>query len=194
MTRPAVFLDRDGCLSEEVGYVNHVSRIRAIPGVAGAIARLNRAGVPAVMVTNQAGAARGYFPLDLIEQVNAALVAQLAGQGARIDGVYYCPHLRGAVLPELDVDCGCRKPRTGLIERAAADLNLDPKRSFMVGDKYSDVELGFAMGGEGLLVLTGYGRGEVEWFSSGWKRPPDLVAENLDEVVDHVFERLGIDG
>ena len=86
--RPAVFFDRDGTLSEEVGYVNHVSRIRAIPGTAAAIKRLNEAGVPAVIVSNQAGAARGYFPFDLIDEVNRALLEQLAAEGARVAGVY----------------------------------------------------------------------------------------------------------
>lgn len=194
MSRPAVFLDRDGCLSVEVGYVNHISRIRPIDGVPEQIARLNAAGIPAVMVTNQAGAARGYFPLELIEQVNARLVEMIAEQGGRIDGVYYCPHLPGAKDPRFDVECNCRKPRPGMIEQAAKDMDLDPKRSFMVGDKYSDVQLAFNVGAKGILVLSGYGRGELELFGKDWPRQPDKIAETMKDAVDYVFETLGIDG
>jgi D-glycero-D-manno-heptose 1,7-bisphosphate phosphatase len=193
LKKPAAFFDRDGTLSDEIGYVNHVSRIRAVDGGPEAIARLNKAGVPVVMVTNQAGAARGYFPLSLIDEVNAALLAQYSDRGATIDAVYYCPHLPSSVIPELAVDCDCRKPKPGLLLRAAADWNLSLAGSFVIGDKYSDVELGFAMGGEGILVLTGYGLGERQWFQHTWKRPPSLIAKDLGEVVDHILRKLNID-
>ena len=98
------------------------------------------------------------------------------------------------MVPELAVDCGCRKPKTGMIEKAAADLDLDPKRSFVVGDKYSDVQLGFAVGARGVLVLTGYGRGELQWFGDTWEKKPSLVAENLGQVVDYVLETVKNDG
>ncbi len=192
MSRPAVFFDRDGTLSREVGYVNHVSRIEAIAGGPAAIRRLNEAGVPVIVVSNQAGAARGYFPFSLIDQVNAALAAQYEREGAHFDAIYYCPHLSGSKVPELNVDCNCRKPKTGMVDRAAAEHDLDLRRSFMVGDKYSDAQLGFAMNGEGILVKTGYGRGELQWFSGDWLKMPDLIAENLGEVVDYVLKKLGM--
>ncbi len=190
MSQSAVFFDRDGTLSREVGYVNHVSRIEAIPGGPSAVKRLNDAGVPVIMVSNQAGAARGYFPHSLIDEVNEELTRQYELKGAHFDAMYYCPHLAGSKIPEFDIACDCRKPKTGMVDRAAAELDLDLWRSFMVGDKYSDVQMGFAMNGQGILVKTGYGRGELQWFQDSWDRMPNLIAEDLGDVVDYVLNIL----
>jgi D-glycero-D-manno-heptose 1,7-bisphosphate phosphatase len=190
VSQPAVFFDRDGTLSREVGYVNHVRRIEAISGGPEAVKRLNDAGIPVVVVSNQAGAARGYFPQSLIDEVNAELSRQYELKGAHFDAIYYCPHLKGSNAPEFNVECDCRKPKTGMVDQAAAELDLDLWRSFMVGDKYSDVQLGFAMNAKGILVMTGYGRGELQWFQDGWHRMPDLIAEDLTEVVDYVLKKL----
>jgi D-glycero-D-manno-heptose 1,7-bisphosphate phosphatase len=188
---PAVFLDRDGCLTEEMGYVNHVSRVRLLPRAAEAIKRLNRAAVPAVVVTNQAGIARGYFSPDVLEAVNAEVARQLAQQGARLDGVYVCPHHPREGEPPYRARCRCRKPRPGLLLRAARDLAIDLAASVMVGDKISDVAAGQAAGAAGILVLTGYGRGEWEHRRARWRIKPDHVAGDLLDAVDWALARGG---
>lgn len=161
--RPAVFMDRDGCLIEEMGYLNHPSRVRILPRTAAAVSRLNAAGVPALMATNQAGIARGYFSAETLAEINAEVVRQLELEGARLDGLYVCTHHPSAGRPPYRLVCACRKPKPGLLHRAARELGLDLSRSVMVGDKPSDVEAGQAAGGTGVLVLTGYGRGEWEY-------------------------------
>ena len=187
--RAAIFIDRDGCLTEEVGYVNHVSRIRLLPRTADAIRRLNGAGVPAVMVTNQAGIARGYFTEALLHAVNAEMVRQLAAAGARLDGLYVCPHHPSEGEPPYRMICDCRKPRPGLLQRAARDLRLDLAGSVMVGDKISDVAVGQSVGAAGVLVLTGYGRGEWEHQRAQWTSKPDHVAKDLLDAVDWALAR-----
>ena len=181
--RRAVFMDRDGTISEEVGYVNHVSRYRVFPFAAEAVRTLNEAGWLAVLVTNQAGVARGYFKEDLIGEVHKVLTAELERGGARLDAVYYCPHHPSVGEPPYRFDCDCRKPRPGLLLRAAEDLGLDLSQCWMVGDRYSDTELARNAGARSAFVLTGYGRGELEHQSQAWPRRPDLVAENLLEAV-----------
>jgi D-glycero-D-manno-heptose 1,7-bisphosphate phosphatase len=184
--RRAVFMDRDGTISEEVGYVNHVSRYRVFPFAAEAVRVLNDAGRLAVLVTNQAGVARGYFKEELIGEVHKVLVAELEREGARLDAVYYCPHHPTVGEPPYRFDCDCRKPRPGLLLRAADELGLDLSRCWMVGDRYSDTELARNAGARSALVLTGYGRGELEHQSHAWPRRPDLVAENLLEAVKKI--------
>ncbi|HEX8458407.1 MAG TPA: HAD family hydrolase [Pyrinomonadaceae bacterium] len=181
--RRAVFIDRDGTISEEVGYVNHPTRYRVFPYAAEAVRRLNEAGWLAVLVTNQAGVARGYFTEDVIGAVHALLAEELARGGARLDAVYYCPHHPTVGEPPYRFDCDCRKPRPGLIRRAADDLSIDVSRSWMVGDRYSDTELARNAGARAALVLSGYGRGEWEYQRAAWRHKPDLVAENLLEAV-----------
>ena len=118
--RPAVLLDRDGTINEQMGYVNHLSRFHLLPGAARAIRGLNEAGLAVVVVTNQSGLARGYFPESLLEAVHAEMYRLLAQEGARLDGLYVCPHHPEAKEERFRLDCDCRKPRTGLLERAAA--------------------------------------------------------------------------
>jgi D-glycero-D-manno-heptose 1,7-bisphosphate phosphatase len=185
--RSAVFIDRDGTISEEVGYVNHVSRYRVFPFAAEAVRALNSAGRLAVLVTNQAGVARGYFAEEMIDKVHGMLTAELARGGARLDAIYYCPHHPTVGEPPYRFDCDCRKPKPGLILRAAAELRLDLARCWMVGDRYSDTELARNAGVRSAFVLTGYGRGELEHQSQAWPRRPNLVAENLLEAVRKII-------
>jgi len=186
--RRAVFIDRDGTISEEVGYVNHVSRYRVFPFAAEAVRTLHDAGWLAVLVTNQAGVARGYFREDLIGQVHGVLAAELERGGARLDAVYYCPHHPSVGEPPYRLDCDCRKPRPGLLRRAAEELGVDLAGCWMVGDRHSDVELARNAGVRSAFVLTGYGRGELEHQSEAWKHRPDLVAENLLEAVRQIIK------
>lgn len=181
--RRAVFLDRDGTISEEMGYVNHLRRFSIFPYAAAAIRRLNEAGLPVIVVTNQSGAARGFFPESLIQEIHAKMTAELAAGGAHVDGIYYCPHIR-------DDNCSCRKPLPGMLERAAAEHNLDLKDSTLVSDRYDDIAMAQAAGCTGVLVLSGYGRGEYEWNRRKWPRDPDAVVEELKEAVDLIFERM----
>jgi D-glycero-D-manno-heptose 1,7-bisphosphate phosphatase len=185
--RRAVFIDRDGTISEEVGYVNHPSRYRVFPFAAEAIKSLNEAGWLAVLVTNQAGVARGYFKEDVIAAVHGLLARELERNGARLDAVYYCPHHPAVGEPPYRADCDCRKPRPGLITRAAAEHDIDLAASWMVGDRYGDVELARNAGVRAALVLTGYGRGEFEYQRGAWRGEPDLIAENLLEAVREIL-------
>ncbi len=187
--QPAVFMDRDGCLTEEVGYVNHPSRIRLLPRTAEAVRRLNQAGVAAVMVTNQTGIARGYFSEETLHAANARMRTELEAGGARLDGVYVCMHHPTEGEPPYRADCDCRKPRPGLLNRAAAELGLDLRASVMVGDKFSDVAAGHAAGAAGVLVLTGYGRGEWEYARHAQDVKPDHVAEDLLDAVEWALAR-----
>jgi len=188
--RPAVFIDRDGCLIEEAGYINHPSRVRVLPRSPAAVARLNRAGVAAVMATNQAGVARDYFSMETLDAVNAEVERQLGEEGARLDAVYVCTHHPTAGRPPFRLECECRKPKPGLLLRAAAELSLDLSRSVMVGDKPSDIGAGQAAGLATVLVLTGYGRGEWEYRRHEWTLKPDHVAEDLFDAVLWALGRL----
>ena len=186
---PAVFLDRDGTINEQMGYVNHLSRFQLLPGVARAIRSLNEAGLPVVVVTNQSGLARGYFPESLLEAVHAELHRLLAREGAHLDGLYICPHHPEAREERFRLDCNCRKPRTGLLERAAAELGLDLGRSYMVGDRWSDLRCGAAVGATTVLVLTGYGRGDALYVGPGQTVQPDQVAEDLEAAARWILDR-----
>jgi len=178
--RPAVFLDRDGVVIEDVSYLDTIDRLALFPWTIDSIRALNRAGLPVVVVTNQSGVARGFFSEAFVGDVHRELSARLAAGGARIDAYYYCPHHPDGRVPEYARACDCRKPSRGLIDRAARDLNLDPARSFVVGDKQSDIELARAAGARGILVRTGYGGAERP-------RPGGTVGEiEADAVVDNL--------
>jgi D-glycero-D-manno-heptose 1,7-bisphosphate phosphatase len=188
-SRPAVFIDRDGTLTEEVGYVNHPARLMLLPRAGEAIRRLNAAGVAAVVVTNQAGVARGYFSESVLHAVNESLRAQLARVGARLDGLYACLHHPSEGEDPYRVQCECRKPKPGLLLRAAAELGLDLARSTMIGDKASDLVPARRVGANAVLVLTGYGRGEWEYRRERFAVQPDHVAADLLDAVDWALAR-----
>lgn len=189
-TRPAVFLDRDGTINEQMGYINHISRFQLLPGVGQAIRSLNESGLPVVVVTNQSGLARGYFPETLLETVHLEMHRLLALEGARIDGLYVCPHHPEAKEARFRVHCNCRKPKTGLLEQAAAELQLDLGRSFVVGDRWSDLRCGAAVGAATILVLTGYGRGDACYIGPGQSVQPDYMAEDLGAAVNWILARM----
>lgn len=191
MSRPAVFIDRDGTISEEIGYVNHPSRYRVYPYAPPAIRLLNEQGWLAVLITNQAGVARGYFSEDMIGAVHQILIDELARGGARLDALYYCPHHPSVGETPYRLDCDCRKPKPGLIWRAAGELDVDLGRSWMIGDRFSDLQLARNAGVRGAFVLSGYGRGEWEYQRAAWTFEPDLIAENL---LDAVRQITGVEG
>jgi D-glycero-D-manno-heptose 1,7-bisphosphate phosphatase len=182
LIRPAVFLDRDGTIAEEVGYLNHPSRFRMFPFAAAAVRRLHEAGLPVVIVTNQSGVRRGYFPESLVHTVNELMTQQLAAAGARIEAIYYCPHTSAD-------GCNCRKPKTGMLVHAALEHSLDLHRSFVVGDRYRDVELANNAQARSILVRTGYGEGELAWHSAKWNVQPDFVAQDLGDAADWILRQ-----
>ena len=169
--RSAVFLDRDGTINEEVGYLHRIEDFRLLPGAAEGIRAINRLGFVTVMITNQAGIGRGYYTERDVARLHEHMLATLMALGARIDAVYYCPHHPAD-------QCACRKPAAGLFERAAHDLNLDLSASIAIGDKLSDLTPVKSLGGRTILVLTGYGYQELEKArEAGWE--PDFVAADL---------------
>ncbi len=187
MSNIGVFLDRDGTINEEMGYINHVDRFVLLPRTAAAIRLFNQAGLKVVVITNQSGAARGYFAPSLVDEVHARLTQLLAAQGAQVDAIYTCLH-------GPDEGCACRKPKPGLLEQAARDLYLDLARSYAVGDRYKDVETARNAGAKGVLVLTGYGRGEYEHQSQTWPAPPVYVAEDLLEAAEWIIGDINNQG
>ncbi|MCX8118354.1 MAG: D-glycero-beta-D-manno-heptose 1,7-bisphosphate 7-phosphatase [Desulfobacterota bacterium] len=194
MGHKAVFLDRDGTINEEVGYLNQVSRFRLLPRSAEAIRLLNQAGIKVVVITNQSGVARGYFPESLVHQVHERMVDELKEQGAHVDGIYYCPHHPEIGEPPYRQRCRCRKPETGLVEEAVKDLEIDCLRSYAIGDKRVDIEFGRKIGARAILVLTGHGREERDRLGDDQAFSPDFVAEDLYEAVQWVLSREGHSG
>ncbi len=185
--RPAIFMDRDGTLSHEVGYVNHPSRFRLFPWSIDAVRLVNRSGWAAVVVTNQAGVARGYFPESVIHEVHRGMAEAMQKGGARLDGIFVCPHHPTLGEPPYRQDCDCRKPRPGLLRRAEKELGIDLRRSWVVGDRHGDLQLAWNVGARGALVKSGYGVGEWTYQAPAWSRPPDLVAEQLLEAVTRIL-------
>jgi D-glycero-D-manno-heptose 1,7-bisphosphate phosphatase len=180
---PAVFLDRDGTLVEEAGYLDRIERLVLFPWSIDAVRLLNRGGFKVVVLSNQAGIARGFFDEALVNQTHRYLDERLAAGGARIDGYYYCPHHPDAMVPEYKRECDCRKPQPGMARAAAAALDLDLARSWMVGDRWLDVQLGQAVGARTVLVRSGYGRTEEA-------RPKAGVT--ADAIVDRLIEAVAL--
>lgn len=185
----AVFLDRDGTVNEEVGYLTDLSKLRLIPGSGAAIRRLNQAGFKVVLVTNQSGVARGYFPESLVHEAHRLLESLLMPDGARLDAVYYCPHHPKAGNSHYTRDCDCRKPRTGLIEQAVRDLNIDVRHSYMIGDKWSDVELAHRARVRAILVSTGFAPDDPGNQRPDRLKEPDFFARSLHEAAEWVLAR-----
>ena len=175
----AIFLDRDGTVSEEVGYMYNLDLYKPFSWAGQALKRINDSGMKAVLITNQSGIGRGYFPESLVHAVHDVLIAELARSDARLDGIYYCPH-------QPDIRCECRKPKPGMILRAAHELHIDVSKSFMIGDKYVDVEAAWAAGTKSILVRTGYGAEELEIFRDA-PHQPHFVADNLLHAVEAIL-------
>lgn len=185
--RPAVFLDRDGTLLEEAGYLDRLERLVMFPYSVDAVRLLNRAGFAVVIITNQSGVGRGLYGEEFVRESHAVMTERFAAAGARVDGYYYCPHHPDATVDRYRLDCDCRKPSPGMLRKAAEDLGLDLPRSFAVGDKWTDVQVGIAAGGRGVLVRTGYGR------SSELSKPegvePAVVTDNVMSAVAWILRQ-----
>ena len=180
MTR-AVFLDRDGTLIEESGYLERLERMVFFPYTVDAVRALNRAGFLVVVITNQAGIARGIVKESFVAEAHQAISDTLARGGARIDAYYYCPHYKTGVVEAYVKECDCRKPQPGMLLRAAKDLDIDLSRSFGVGDRWHDVGAAQAAGARGVLVRTGLGRRE-----EAKPEPETTPAAIVDTLADAV--------
>jgi D-glycero-D-manno-heptose 1,7-bisphosphate phosphatase len=181
--RPGVFLDRDGTLVVEHGYNSDPGKVELLPGVARALHELRAAGLPLIVISNQSGVGRGYFPLARVHATMARLRVALRVAGVELDGIYFCPH-----APE-DA-CACRKPGTALLERAAGDHVLHLRWSVMVGDKRVDARTGQEAGGHGVLVRTGYGREEEAKLAEAGGGPrPDAVCDDLGAAAAWILAR-----
>ena len=181
----AVFLDRDGTIAEDVHYCRRVEDFELFPTVPEAIKLLNDNGFKVVVVTNQSGIARGYFTEETLAQIHQKMKDELAKHGAHVDGIYYCPH-------HPDDGCDCRKPGTALFRKAALDLDIDTKTSYVVGDMQMDIDAGKALGCRTILVTTGpqspnSGPGTL----NSELQPPDYVARTLLEAARWIVDNKG---
>ncbi len=175
----AVFLDRDGVITKEPPYYAHkIDQLELIPNSAEAIRLLNESGFKVIVVSNQAGVARGYYQEKDIKIYNNEMKRQLEEKGARIDAIYYCPHHPGAAIEKYKIDCECRKPKPGMLTQAKKILYLNLKHSFLVGDKMSDIEAGYRAGCKTILVLTGQGNGELKKISE-MDTKPTYISKDL---------------
>jgi len=177
----AVFLDRDGVINENA-FVNRPQDLLMLPGAADAIARLNRARIPVVVVTNQGGVAMGHLSEESLAAVHARLAALLAEHGAHVDRVDYCPHMPNAVVDAYRLDCPCRKPGTGMLERARDALGIDLGESVLVGDSTTDILAGIRAGCRTILVRTGFGGADGKASAE-----PDAVADDLAAAVSLIL-------
>jgi D-glycero-D-manno-heptose 1,7-bisphosphate phosphatase len=182
----AVFLDRDGTMVEEAGYLDRLERLAFFPYTVDAIRLLNQAGFVVIVVTNQAGIARGLIKESFVAEAHRRISERLAAGGARVDAYYYCPHYPQGIVKALSGHCSCRKPQPGMLKQAAEDHGLDLSRSFVVGDRWHDVELAQNVGARGILVRTGLGRRD-----EAAPQPdvtPAAVADNLIDAVAWILQ------
>jgi D-glycero-D-manno-heptose 1,7-bisphosphate phosphatase len=182
--RRAVFLDRDGTLLEEGNYVSDIRNVVFFPYTVDAVRLLNQAEFAVVVITNQSGIARGIVQESFVAEAHAFIDRKLAEGGARIDGYYYCPHHLEGSIEKFTRECDCRKPKPGQLHQAAADLDLDLAGSFVVGDRWSDVEAAAAVGGRGVLVRTGYGMQAAQE-----SRPAAVIVDNLIAAVAWILRQ-----
>ncbi|HBG46952.1 MAG TPA: hypothetical protein DDW94_08180 [Deltaproteobacteria bacterium] len=179
-SKATVFLDRDGTINEDVGYLSDPQRLVLIEGAVKAIRLMNELGIKVIVISNQSGVGRGYYTDADVEAVNSRLKELLAVGGARLDAIYYCNH-------HPDIDCSCRKPGTGLAEQAALEHELNSNKAYVVGDKASDMGLARNLGARGILVLTGKGAHELE----GMEEAPDFIAKDILEAAGWILADLG---
>jgi len=187
----AVFLDRDGTINQEVGYLNSAEKLVMIPGAFEAIRRINESGMKAVVITNQAGVAKGLFTEEFVRRINGQIQSLLIDHGALIDRFYYCPHHPSEGVDPYRKICNCRKPEPGLLEQAAADLDIDLSQSYMIGDRYRDIETAHRAGAKGVLVMTGYGEDLMQDAGPDQANDlnkPDYIAKDILEAVNWILK------
>ena len=186
MSKGAVFLDRDGTINEEMGYINHPERFIIFPFVAKSIKTFNELGLKVVVVTNQSGIARGYFSESLVKELHEKLQEKMMAEGAKIDAIYYCPHHPKEGKKKYKIDCNCRKPKPGMILKAVKEHGIDLRKSYMIGDRYKDILFAKNLKIKSGFVLTGYGRGEYTFDKVNWVNNPDFIGENLLDIARQI--------
>jgi D-glycero-D-manno-heptose 1,7-bisphosphate phosphatase len=186
--RRAVFIDRDGTLSRDVGYPGHWSQVHVYPYAFEAVRRIRAAGLAAVVVTNQSGVGRGCFSEDELRALHREFGAAFEKRRAALDGFFYCPHYSPPAAAAMVSGCSCSKPNPALGLRAAAELGLSLDGSYVVGDKATDILFGLNIGAVPVLVLTGYGREALRHLEAGRGRPAH-VADNLAAAADWIIGR-----
>lgn len=187
--KKAIFLDRDGTLNVDVGYLHQLKDLELFPYAVDALRLLKRAGYELVIVTNQSGMARGMIAPGFVEKCHEEMRRRLQAGGVDLDALYYCPHHPDGSVAGLNVDCRCRKPAPGMIEDAVRDRGIDPKASWVIGDKWLDVNLGRNAGARSILVRTGWGAEQEEQRPAGQK--VDAVCDNLMHAVSVILASPG---
>lgn len=190
----AVFMDRDGTISKEVGYLNEPDQFHLIPKSAEAIKLINESGLLAIVVTNQSGVARGYFTEEMVHRVHGKMEKLLDERGVRLEGIYYCPHHPEGIVESYRKTCNCRKPASGLLKKASKDHSINLDASYVVGDKLIDIELASKVGAKGILVLTGYGKDELKRINDIPEMKPAYVADNLFDAAKWIINDSGVNG
>lgn len=184
MVNKAVFIDRDGTINVDGPYLNDPGKLKLYPGVVSGIRRLNKNGYKVIIITNQSGLARGFFSRETLENIHDELRSRLSEGGARIDAIYYCPH-------HPDDNCGCRKPKTKLFEKAIADFNIDVSMSFVIGDRMLDVEAGHKIGCRSILVPEKGKEKQVELEKLNSSVKPDYESVNFTSAVNWILKDGG---
>ena len=186
VNKRAVFLDRDGVIVKQEEYLNRAEDLVLIPGTGEAIARLNAASILVIVVTNQAGIAKGHLTLSALEEIHARLRRELSTYKARLDAIYYCPHHPEATIPAFLRDCPCRKPGIGMFEKARDEHGIDLDISYLVGDATGDILAGKHAGCRTILVATGFGGSDERYVIK-----PDLRVADLPEAVERILAEVG---
>ena len=190
--KKGVFLDRDGTINVEIGYLHEIEKLSLIPGAARAIKRLNDQGLTVVCISNQSGVARGYFSIDAVYEVNQRLKDLLKEEGAHLDGIYFCPHHPTEGKYPYRKACACRKPGSGMLQIAASELAIDLSLSYMAGDRLIDIQMAKNEGLKAVLVLTGYGNEEFEKIGKNPQLKPDYICPDIVAAVDWILKEEGL--
>jgi D-glycero-D-manno-heptose 1,7-bisphosphate phosphatase len=187
MRPEAVFLDRDGVINREIfDYIKQKEEFRLISRSADAIRLLNQKGILAIVISNQAGVAKGYYTEERVSEIHSLMEERLAKRGVYLDRIYYCPH-HPEGIGAYRKECYCRKPRPGMLKEAEREFGISLKECWMVGDRMMDIETGAVAGCKTALVLTGYGKGVLKERES-WKVEPDIIAKDLYNAVKKILE------
>ena len=187
----AVFFDRDGTLNVEAGYIKILDNLVLAENAAEAIKKLNDNNILSILVTNQTGPARDYYPESHVLDLNNRLESLLKKTGAYLDKMYYCPHLATGVVEKYSFDCNCRKPKTGLIDQALKDFpQIDIKKSYVVGDKATDIELAHNANCKGVLLTTGYGQQVLDGTYQSLNYKPAYITNNVLDAVNWIIKDM----
>jgi D-glycero-D-manno-heptose 1,7-bisphosphate phosphatase len=189
MSDIGIFLDRDGTINDEIDFLTNPDELHILKGSDNAIREANRLGLKVFIVTNQSGVARGLLSEERLEAIHSTLQNMLSERNAQIDAIYFCPHHPEFGEPRYRVACDCRKPKIGMLKRAEQEFGIDLQKSFVIGDRMIDVQTAHAAGATPILVLTGYGKDELE-ICKIHNIPVEIVAENLEAAMKFVKQSL----